>query len=402
MGLTMQEKKKLTVETAKKYCTARKKKKGMILDVFISQTGYNRKYAIYVLGKTAEVRIVNYNDCQKKRVCLKKQKSVKKRVYKSVYGEDVVQVLEKIWMTFDFKCAQLLVPFIRTNLDYLASKDYFGITPEIKLKLAKISSATVDRKLRPIREKTKLRGISTTRYTSNLNSLIPIRVFFDMNERKPGYFCGDTVAHCGENNSGQFIITFTTTDIGSGWTELRALLNKAQRWIKDSLDDLKISVPFPILGFHSDNGDEFKNYTVYEWCKNHEIKFTRTRPYKKNDNCFAEQKNFTEVRALVGYGRYEGEETLAVMNELYKNWCLLINYFYPCLRLKSKDRVNAKVIKRYEEAKTPYQRLLESPDISEDIKQSLREKKQSLDLLELKKNVDILQEQLLKMSIKPK
>ena len=400
MGLTMQEKKKLTVETAKKYFVARKKEKGMILDVFISQTGYNRKYAIFVLGRTAELKTVNYNSRQKKCVRLKKQKTP--RVYKPVYGEDVVQVLEKIWMTFDFKCAQLLVPFIRTNLDYLASKDCFGITPEIKMKLGKISSATVDRKLRAIREKTKLRGISTTRYTSNLNNLIPIRVFFNMNERKPGFFCGDTVAHCGENNSGQYIITFTTTDIGSGWTELKGLLNKAQRWIKESLDELEISVPFPILGFHSDNGDEFKNYTVYEWSKNHEIEFTRTRPYKKNDNCFAEQKNFTEVRALVGYGRYEGEETLAVMNELYKNWCLLINYFYPCLRLKSKDRVNAKVIKRYEEAKTPYQRLLESPDISEDIKQSLREKKQSLDLLELKKNVDILQEQLLKMSIKPK
>ena len=402
MGLTMQEKKKLTVETAKKYCTARKKKKGMILDVFISQTGYNRKYAIYVLGKTAEVRTVNFNNSPKERICLKKQESVTKREYKPFYGEDVVQVLEKIWMTFDFKCAQILVPFIRTNLDYLASKDCFGITPEIKMKLAKISSATADRKLRTIREKTKLRGISTTRYTSNLNSLIPIRVFFDMNERKPGFFCGDTVAHCGENNSGQYIITFTSTDTGSGWTELRALLNKAQRWIKESLDEMETTVPFPILGFHSDNGDEFKNYTVYEWCKARHVEFTRSRPYKKNDNCFAEQKNFTEVRALVGYGRFEGEETRAVMNELYKNWCLLINYFYPCLRVKSKDRVDSKVVKRYEVAKTPYQRLLESPDIREDVKQNLRKKKQSLDLLELKRNVDILQEQLLKMSVKPK
>ena len=402
MGLTMKERKKLTVETAKKYCTAGKKEKGTILNVFVSQTGYNRKYAIHVLSKTAEVRTVNFNNCPKERVCLKKQQSGRKRVYKPVYGEDVVRVLEKIWMTFDFKCAQLLVPFIRNNLDYLASKDCFGITPEIKIKLGKISSATVDRKLRSIREKTRLRGVSATRYTSNLNSLIPIRVFFDMNERKPGFFCGDTVAHCGENSSGQYISTFTATDIGSGWTELRGLLNKAQRWIKESLDDLKMAVPFPVLGFHSDNGDEFKNYTVYEWCKTRGIEFTRSRPYKKNDNCFAEQKNFTEVRALVGYGRYEGEETLAVINELYKNWCLLINYFYPCLRLKSKDRVNAKVIKHYEEAKTPYQRLLESPDVGEDAKQRLRETKQALDLLELKRNVDVLQEQLLKMSVRQK
>ena len=400
MGLTMQEKKKLTVETAKKYCAAGKKEKGTILNVFISQTGYNRKYAIYVLGRTAEIRTVNFNNSSKKRICLKKQPVRRRRIYKSYYGEDVVHVLEKIWKTFDFKCAQLLVPFIRTNLDYLASKPYFGITTEIKIKLAKISSATVDRKLHLIREKTKLRGLSTTRYTSNLNKLIPIRVFYDMNERKPGFFCGDTVAHCGGNSFGQFISTFTMTDIGSGWTELRAMLNKAQRWIKESLDELKSSVPFPILGFHSDNGDEFKNYTVYEWCKNHGVEFTRTRPYKKNDNCFAEQKNFTEVRALVGYGRYEGEEMLSVMKELYKNWCLLINYFYPCLRLKSKDRINSKVIKHYEDAKTPYQRLLESPDISEPDKQKLRERKNSLDLLELKKNVDILQDKLLKMSVK--
>lgn len=402
MGLTMKEKKKLTVETAKKYCVAKKKEKSVILDVFISQTGYNRKYAISVLGSTAELRTVNFNNSPRERVCLKKQKTRKKRIYKPYYGEDVVCTLEKIWKTFDFKCAQLLVPFIRTNLDYLASKDLFGITPEVKAKLAKISSATVDRKLHAVRERTKLKGISTTRYTSNLNKLIPIRVFFDLNERKPGFFCGDTVAHCGENAAGQFISTFTMTDIGSGWTELRALLNKAQKWVKDSLSELKAEVPFPVLGFHSDNGDEFKNYAVYEWCKTNSVEFTRSRPYKKNDNCFAEQKNFTEVRALVGYGRYEGEETLAVMKELYKNWCLLINYFYPCLRLKSKDRVNAKVIKRYEEAKTPCQRLLESPDVSEEAKQALMERKQSLDLVELKRNVDILQDKLLKMSVKPK
>lgn len=396
----MKEKKKLTVETAKKYCTARKKEKGKILDVFVSQTEYNRKYAICVLRRTAEVRTVNFNNSPRKLVCLKKHARKPKRIYKPYYDESVVRALEKIWRAFDFKCAQLLVPFIRTNLDYLASKEFFGITPEVKMKLGKISSATVDRKLRTARERTKLRGISTTRYTSNLNKLIPIRVFFDVNERKPGLFCGDTVAHCGESNSGQYISTFTMTDIGSGWTELRALINKAQRWVRDSLDDVNDTVPFPITAFHSDNGDEFKNYAVYEWCKNHGVKFTRGRPYKKNDNCFAEQKNFTEVRALVGYRRYEGEEALAVMKELYKNWCLLINYFYPCLRLKSKDRVNAKVVKRYEEAKTPYQRLLESPDVCGNVKQTLRKRKQALDLLELKKTVDMLQGKLLEMSAK--
>ena len=402
MGLTMQEKKKLTVETAKKYCQAKKKEKGAILGVFISQTGYNRKYAIHVLGKAAEVRTVRFNDSPKERVCLKKQRPRRKRAYRPYYGEDVVQALEKIWETFDFKCGQLLVPFIRANLDYLASKPRFGITPETKAKLAKISSATVDRKLRHAREKTSLRGISTTRYTSNLNKLIPIRVFYDMDERKPGFFCGDTVGHCGWNNSGQFISTFTMTDIGSGWTELRALMNKAQRWVKESLDDLEASSPFPVLGFHSDNGDEFKNYTVYEWCKAHGVEFTRGRPYKKNDNCFAEQKNFTEVRALVGYGRYEGERAFYVMKELYKNWCLLINYFYPSLRLKSKDRVDAKVVKRYEAAKTPCQRLLDSPDIAEPAKLELRARKQRLDLLELKDKVDTLQKKLLKLSVKAK
>lgn len=269
----------------------------------------------------------------------------------------------------------MLGPFIRINLDYLALKDYFGITPEIKAKFAKISSVTIDRKLRAVRERTKLKGISTTRYTSNLNKLIPIRVFFDLNERKPGFFCGDTVAIAEKTIPDKFISTFTMTDIGSGWTELRALLNKAQKWVKDSLSELKAEVPFHLLGFHSDNGDEFKNYAVYEWCRTNGVEFTRSRPYKKNDNCFAEQKNFSEVRALVGYGCYEGEETLAVMKELYKNWCLLINYFYPCLRLKSKDRVNAKVVKRYEEAKTPFQRLIESPDVSEDSKQALRKRK---------------------------
>ena len=400
MGLTMREKKKLTVETAKKYCAAGKKERGKILDVFIEQTGYTRKYAIFVLGNTAEVRTVTFNSSPRERVCLNKQPAKKKRVYQPYYDESVVRVLEKIWAAFDYKCGQILVPFIRANLEYLSSKEIFGITPEIKAKLATISSASADRKLRAIRKKTKIRGISTTRHTSNLNRLIPIRVFFDLDERKPGFFCADTVAHCGANSSGQFISTFTMTDIGSGWTELRALLNKAQKWIKDSLDDMESTLPFPIRGFHSDNGDEFKNYTIYEWCKTHNVEFTRSRPYKKNDNCFAEQKNFTEVRALVGYHRYEGEETLSVMRELYRNWCLLINYFYPCLRLKSKERVNAKVIKRYEKAKTPCQRLLESSGLSEDAKRELKARKSSLDLLDLKIRVDTLQKKLLELSVK--
>ena len=144
-----------------------------------------------------------------------------------------------------------------------------------------------------------------------LKSQIPIRVCFDRHERRPRFFELDTVSHCGTRACGQFCQTLTAADVGSGWTEVRALLNNAHRWVKEELVGIFVQLPFPMLGIDSDNGGEFINHQVYDWCIQNNIRFTRGRPYQKNYNCFVEQKNGDIVRKTVGRARFEGEKSLS-------------------------------------------------------------------------------------------
>lgn len=224
MGLDMKTKKKLTEETAKRYCTASKKNKTKIIDEFIATTGYNRKYAIHVLKNAACIKVTHFNNVEKKSVQVITKKR-KKRHYERYYGQDVQQAVIRLWVFSTYLCAKRLVPFIRDNIDYFAQK--FGYPQTLKAKLSRISSATVARILKLEIPKHSIRGISTTRPSKNLNKLIPIRTFFDWDERKPGFFEIDSVANCGISTEGQYICTLTLTDVHSGWTENRALLNKA-------------------------------------------------------------------------------------------------------------------------------------------------------------------------------
>ena len=295
-----------------------------------------------------------------------------------------------------FLCAKRLVTFIKDNLDYLSVK--FNYDEELKYKLSKISSATIGRILKPEIPKYSLRGISTTRPAKNLNAFIPVRVYFDWDERQPGFFEVDTVANCGMSAQGQYISTLTMTDVYSGWTENRALLNKAQRWVKEAVDDVKKKIPFVMKGIDSDNGSELKNTQLLQWCYENQVEFTRSRPYKKNDNCVVEQKNDSVVRRLVGYQRFEGEETRLVLAELYETYNLLVNYFFPSMKIISKERLDAKVIKKYDKAKTPYTRLMEHKDLADSVKTELTRRKNSLDMETLINKTKALQTQLFSMA----
>ena len=396
MGLDMKTRKKLTEETAKRYCTASKKQKSIIIDEFVANTGYNRKYAIHILKNTARIKITHFNNVERKSVQVI-QKQRKKRVYQKYYGEDVKKEVVHIWVFSMFLCSKRLVTFIRDNLDYLTVR--FDYEEELKYKLSKISSATIGRMLKSEIPKYTIRGISTTKPAKNLNGLIPIRVYFDWDERQPGFFEVDTVANCGMSTEGQYISTLTLTDIYSGWTENRALLNKAQRWVKEAVDDVKKKLPFEMKGLDSDNGTEIKNTQLLGWCQTNHVEFTRSRPYKKNDNCFVEQKNDSVVRRIVGYYRFEGEETRAVMAELYEVYNLLVNYFFPSMKIISKERVDSKVTKKYDEAKTPYTRLLEHKGLPEAVKAELRRRKNSLDLESLLNKTQELQAKLISMAV---
>ena len=387
MGLTMKERNSVTKEIAERYRHSDRKAKKDILNEYIQLTGFHRKYAIAKLNSCIKKREHNFNDriIQTTKVELPKKK---KRIYIPKYGIDVINSLIRIWQTFDYMCGQRLVPFIRENIDALAAEPYFQISLEIRSKLLQISSATVNRALKGERQKNKLHGTTTTKAAGNLNKLIPIRVYFDWDDRNPGFFEMDTVAHDGGNAYGEYCYTLTFTDVCTAWTVLYALLNRAHRWVKESAEDLKKNLPYALKGLDSDNGGEFKNYQMVKWCNENQITFTRSRSYKKNDNCFVEQKNYSNVRHLVGYFRYEGEACQIALQNLYDKWNLLVNYFYPSVKILAKERKDAHTYKKYDSAKTPFRRCLESDKLSDEEKQRLITEKSKLNVVQLKKEVE--------------
>jgi hypothetical protein len=276
----------------------------------------------------------------------------------------------------------------------------FNINEELLRLFLSVSPATIDRKLKNEKKRCCLKGISTTKKGTLLKSQIPIRVTFESDEKKPGFFEGATLSHCGSSAKGQFCQTLTLTDVGSAWTELGALLNNAHRWVKEHLVCTRENLPFPMLGFDSDNGGEFINHQVYDWCVQNDIKFTRGRPYRKNDNCYVEQKNGDAVRKTVGYARFEGENARRALAEVYCFLNPLLNYFYPTMRLVAKEKLpSGRYKKIYEkDPKTPYQRLLESTDISEECKAELCRRKALLNPFQLKRSMAEARDKLLKLS----
>lgn len=343
MGLTIRERKAVIKETCKRYRQATKKEKGEILDEFIILTGYKRNYASWILrnwGKTVwtkidgkTVKIVVGNPKLKK----KKQKRKPRK-----YDQDVIIVLKKIWYIFDCLCGKRLAPVLRSMLPILEKYHEIEVSPAVREKLLTISPSTIDRVLSKEKKKLRIRGRSYTKPGTLLKHNIPIRTFADWDENKPGYVEIDLVGHEGGVSSGDFCFTLTVTDVCSSWTEVRALKNKAQKWTFEALLDVKKTLPFNILGIDSDNGSEFINAHLYRYCDSHNITFTRSRPHRKNDNCFVEQKNNSIVRRTVGYLRYDSGEELKILKELYNDLNLSVNFFYPSMKLIKKPEREAR------------------------------------------------------------
>jgi len=206
----------------------------------------------------------------------------------------------------------------------------------------------------------------------------------------------DLVSHGGGDEQGDFCQTLSATDVCSGWTETEAVQNKAQVWVFEGLTSIRSRLPFGLLGIDSDNGSEFINKHLVAYCEREGISFTRSRPYRKNDNCFIEQKNYTVVRKTVGYMRYDSSKELEILNRLYSYLRLYNNYFLPSMKLSQKTRIGSKVVKRYDEPKSPYQRLLESSSIDRRVKQRLRVEYDKLNPAQLKREIMCLQQLLWK------
>jgi len=384
----MAERKAVTAATRSRYQRASKKEKGKILAEFIELTGYHRVYARSVL-RTGGQKFV------RKQATAAESKPEKSR---KVYDQQVLISLRQIWMILDYICGKRLVAIMPEVIRRL---EYFGelkIEPEVRAKLLRISAASIDRLLRTERRKHELRGRGGTKPGTLLKKQIPLRTFSEWNEQRPGFVEIDLVGHDGGLLQGEYLQTLDMTDIYSGWTEVQAVQNKAQVWVFAALKELRARLPFPLRGIDSDNGSEFINADLLQYCQQERLTFTRSRPYRKNDNCYVEQKNYTMVRRHVGYQRLAGQEQLTLVNKLYEYLRLYTNYFQPLMKLKSKERHGSQVKKTYEVAQTPYQRLQQSPYLSVARKRRLKTEYGRLNPAELKRQIERLQEQLLQLA----
>jgi len=350
--------------------TKTKKEKSEILDEYCCNTGQSRKYVITKIHK-ADFR----------------PKQRKKR--KETYDGQVKAALAKVWEIFDCPCGQRLKPLLETELDRLRQLGEIEIADDIALKLKMISPATIDRKLKHQREFLHLpRSKGGPKPGYILKHKIPIKLT-EWDTSIVGYLEIDMVVHCGSSTLGEYINTLSTTEISSGWWEGEPIMSKSQEHSFWALKEIRKRTPFDWKGVDSDNGPEFINQILYKYCQREKLEFTRSRPYKKNDNAYIEQKNWTHVRKIFGYLRYDTYEELAIMNDLYHNELRLYkNFFQPVMKLASKERIGGKVKRKYDVPETPYQRLMESGQIQEEVKEELKDIYLRLNPAELKRNID--------------
>jgi len=368
-------KKEYIAKIRERYRKARKKDKHLILNEFCMVCGYERKHAIKKLsGKN------------------KTSSSGKRTGPQQVYDDSILPALKTIWLATGQICSKRLKAAMPAWLPFY-EKEYGELGEQSRTKLLAISASTIDRKLKPIRVKFKKKGLCGTRPGSLLKTHIPVRTDnWDID--RPGYLEADTVAHCGRSLLGDFAWSLTMTDIASHWTENRATWNKGASGIKEQIQDIEMCLSFLILGFDCDNGSEFLNWSLWEYFVKDRpqspVQFTRSRAYKKNDNAHVEQKNWTHVRQLFGYERFDNPEAVALMNNLYKNeWSQYQNYFLPTMKLQKRERMHSQNKKYYENTpKTPYQRLIESEHVSSEVKEVLRARYQELNPFRLKQAIE--------------
>jgi hypothetical protein len=390
MGLTMREKRSVAALKAAGYRQARKQEKTKRLDELVELTHYTRRRARRLLSQHGKKLWLNPKT--------KVVGDVNKRGQRTrprIYDDAVLAVLIKIWKMMDYICGKRLQPALAEIVTVLERHNELSCPRATRAKLLKISAATIDRLLCPERRKYELRSRSRTRPGTLLKHQIPIRTFSDWDEQRPGFAEIDLVGHDGGLAVGDYCQTLDLTDIATTWTETAGVKNKAQVWVFEALKKLRKNLPFPLLGIDSDNGSEFINKQLEQYCRDQQLTLTRSRPYRKNDNCFVEQKNYSVVRRAVGYGRYDTDQQLQLLNELYSQLRLYTNFFLPTMKLQTKERVGSRVKKKYDKAQTPYQRVLVAPQVSKSDKQQLRAKYATLNPAALKRKLDRLQQRLL-------
>ena len=377
--MSLRSRQELLSSVRERYSAAGRGEKRRVLDELIAATGYHRKYLVAQLGKRAGG-----------------PSGARKRGHdrSREYGHEIQTVLTLLWEAANRICSKRLVAFLPILIEALERHGQLSVDDETRRQLLRISAATIDRLLYPVRHKGQDRGIGTTRRGPLLKHQVPVRTFTEWDDAKPGFVEGDLVAHCGTQMAGQFLYSLVLTDIPTGWTECIALLFRDQTTILEALGIARKQFPFPLLGVDTDNGSEFINDGLIRYCRDESLTFTRSRPYKKNDQCYVEQKNGQVVRRMVGYERFEGCEACRLLGELYATLRLYINFFQPSVKLVAKTRDGAKVTRQYDRAKTPYQRVLEDESVSGEVKEGLTARYLRLDPVSLLAELRTAQDRL--------
>lgn len=368
--MTKASKRELVLAIRLRYMRASKAEKSRILDEFVATTGYHRKYAIWLLRHGP------------------RPKPTTRRRGHPIYGQAVKQALTQVWEISGRLCSRRLHPFLPELLEVLERQHELVLPTATKALLLRVSRATIDRLLKPARARQPRRGLSLTKPGPLLKKAIPIRTWADWDDARPGFLELDLVAHCGDAAGGEYLYTLDTVDVFTGWSECIAVPNRGQRAVFEALQLIRHRLPFPLRGIDSDNDSAFINDHLYRFTQREGILFTRSRPYKKNDQAHVEQKNWSVVRRLIGYDRYDSAQALAQMNTVYDDLRLYVNFFQPSMKLVAKQRVDTKVRKRYDSAQTPYQRVLRSPDVDDACKENLRRVYLGLNPVALRTRID--------------
>jgi hypothetical protein len=391
----MRSRKELTESLCARYRRSGRRAKKLILGEFCASTQYNRAYAALLLrGYGVQRHQAGPAGVVMRTVKVRQRRGGRPRLYDA----EVQRVVVNLWRRFGYLCGKRLAPILRRCLPSIRGDRFLRISAKTCQSLKHISAASIDRLLKPARRNLKLKGGSHTRPTTALLGLIPVRTFGDFSSVAPGHVQLDTVGHDGGISSGEYAFSLALCDVCTGWTERRAVQNRASRWITEALGQMREAVPFPITHLHSDNGTEFINHNLYRYCKAEKIELSRSRAGRKNDNCWVEQKNFDTVRKLVGYARYCSPQALEALNALYRVQGVLQNYVLPSMKLREKKRIGSKVQKRYDKLLTPAERVLMHPGVGKSLKAKVRRMNAALDPLALADKVAVLQRKVLSLA----
>lgn len=372
----MNARKQYLEEVGKEYRRAGEKGRGRLLDEAEKRTGLNRKYLI---------RVLNHPQPEQPR---------KRRRRRAEYGAAVVTALVEVWDIFEQPCGQRMVAVLSSELDRLRKFGELRCSDAVAKQLKQISASTIDRLLGRERRVRQLRRNRNPNVQRLIYQKVPVKVAADWDTSEIGNVQVDFVAHCGRSTGGDYIHTISAVDIATNWWEGQAIAVRSQRATKEGLSQMQPRFPFRIRELHPDNDSALVNDLLWDWTQEQRIQLSRSRPYKKNDNAWVEQKNWTHVRKVVGYRRFDTTSELRVLNAIYTSLRLYKNFCLPTLRLKSKTRLNGRIKRVYDQPCTPYARVMESRQVDRKTKQQLRSTYEVLNPAALYRQLTELRQQL--------